>query len=156
MMKLPIGTVRVRTRHGRGGERRAFVKIADPNVWELRARVTWETAHGAIPRGMGIHHRDDNKLNDAIDNLELVSKARHLEIHRPEFQAKCIATLVSARKERRWSTKSATKRTGRPPTWTDGQLSGALAAVRAGARHVDASASFGVPARTIGAKLRLK
>jgi hypothetical protein len=100
-MRAPIGAVSIRTRHGRGGEQRAFVKIAHPNKWTLRARHVWETANGAIPRCMGIHHRDENKLNDALDNLELVSKARHLELHRPEFQAKCTAALVKARRERR-------------------------------------------------------
>jgi len=111
---MPIGTVRIRTRHQRGGERRAWVKVAEPNVWRLRAQVVWEKANGPIPSGYGIHHRDRNKLNDALGNLELVSKAEHLEEHRGEFNTR-IATLIDERRRRRWSTKSSIKRTGRHP-----------------------------------------
>jgi hypothetical protein len=112
---LPIGAVRVRTRHKRGGERRTFVKVAQPNTWMLRARHVWEQANGPIPRGMGVHHKDGDKLNDALDNLSLVSKAEHLDIHRREFKEKASAGFVAARRRLRWSTRSATKRTGRHP-----------------------------------------
>lgn len=111
----PIGTVRIRTRHKRNSEQRAYIKAAEPNVWVLRARWVWEQANGPIPRGMGIHHKDEDKLNDAIGNLELRSKSQHLDDHRPAFVHKCIAALARARKQRQWSTKSAIKRTGRHP-----------------------------------------
>jgi hypothetical protein len=111
----PVGTVRVRTRYERGGIKRAYVKVAEPNVWRLRAMVVWEQHHGPIPAGMGIHHRDEDTLNDDINNLEAVSKAEHLAIHRPAFKDRAIASFIRARRERRWSTKSATKRVGRHP-----------------------------------------
>jgi hypothetical protein len=112
---LPVGTVRIRTRHKRGGERRAFIKIAEPNTWVLRARHVWESVNGPILPRMGIHHRDEDKLNDELSNLELVTKRDHLAEHRPAFRDKSIAALVRARKSMRWSTKSTTKRTGRHP-----------------------------------------
>lgn len=112
---MPIGTVRIRTRHKRRGEKRAFVKVAEPNTWVLRARHVWETANGPIPEGMGIHHKNEDKLDDRLENLELVSKAEHLAEHRDAFQDKCIDALVTARRTKRWSTKSTTKRTGRHP-----------------------------------------
>jgi len=112
---LPIGAVRIRTRHKRSGEKRAFIKVAEPNTWVLLARHTWESINGPIQKGMGIHHKDGNKLNDNIENLELVSKAKHLEIHRPEFLGKIIKHLIELRKKKRWSTKSSTKRVGRHP-----------------------------------------
>lgn len=117
--KYPVGTVRVHTRHKRGGERRAWVKVTHPNKWVLRCRHVWEQHHGPIPKGMGIHHKDEDKLNDSIDNLELVSKARHLAIHMPTYKAQVIANLVRQRKERKWSTKSKTKKTGRHPKSCD-------------------------------------
>jgi hypothetical protein len=64
---------------------------------------------------MAIHHKNENKLDDRLENLELVSKREHLAGHLPAFQGKTIAALVSARRAKRWSTKSATKRTGRHP-----------------------------------------
>lgn len=112
---LPVGTVKIRTRHKRGGEQRAWVKVAEPNTWKLRAQVVWEFANGPIPAGFGVHHRDENKLNDALDNLELLSKADHLAVHRIAFQDQCVAALLQARATKRWTTKSATKRTGRHP-----------------------------------------
>lgn len=111
----PVGSVRIRTRHKRGEEQRAFVKVAEPNDWVLRARVVWESANGPIPARMGIHHKDENKLNDDLSNLELTSKAQHLAIHMPEYRERVIDAFVQARKERRWSTRSSTKRTGRHP-----------------------------------------
>lgn len=112
---MPVGTVRIRTRHKRGGERRAFIKVAEPNKWVLRARYVWEREHGPIPRGMGIHHKDRDKLNDDPGNLELTSKASHLAEHRLEFQSQAVASWVEARRTKRWSTKSKTKKTGRHP-----------------------------------------
>lgn len=99
---MPIGTIRIRTRHKRGGDRRAFIKIAEPQTWILLARYHWEQAHGPIPRGYGIHHKDENPLNDALDNLELVSKSRHLSLHREAFQHKSIAALQKALQTKTW------------------------------------------------------
>jgi hypothetical protein len=110
-----VGDVRIRTRHKRGGERRAFVKVSEPNTWALLARVTWEREHGAIPKGFGIHHIDKNTLNDNVENLELVSKQEHLSIHIPECRAKAIANFTKARRRIKWSTKSIDKITGRHP-----------------------------------------
>ena len=31
----------------------------------------WEQAYGPIPEGMDVHHRDENKLNNVLDNFEL-------------------------------------------------------------------------------------
>lgn len=113
---LPLGTIRVRTRKKRNNIRRAFIKTAQPNTWILLAHYIWRQHHGDIPSGMSIHHKDRNTLNDDITNLELLSKAQHLAEHRCEFQEKAIASFVKTRRLLRWSTKSTTKRTGRPPS----------------------------------------
>src|SRR5262245_34587130 len=94
--RVPVGTVPIRTRHKRSGERRAWIKVAEPNRWRLRAQVVWEQHFGPIPIGMGIHHKDRNRLNDDISNLELVSKGEHINEHRPEFEAKRIAAVKTA------------------------------------------------------------
>jgi hypothetical protein len=151
---VPIGTVRIRTRHKRSGEQRAFIKIAEPNVWILRARHIWEQARGPIPRGMGIHHKDRNKLNDDLGNLELVSKAEHIDEHRDEYRDKTTAALVAARKERRWSTKSDTKRTGRPPTYSEESLQAAIAAYQRGeGTKAELERRFDLPSRTLVRKM---
>jgi len=152
--KLPIGSVTVRTRHGRRGEQRAWVKVAEPNVWRLRAQVVWETQNGPIPFGAVVHHRDENTLNDDAANLELLSKAKHLATHRPEFADRAVAGLVRARRERRWSTKSATKRTGRPVSWTAADLAAALDACRAGETAYAVAKRTGISRTTLCRALR--
>ena len=41
----------------------------------------WKDAHGANPEGYHIHHKDENPLNNAIDNLECLSMADHNAYH---------------------------------------------------------------------------
>lgn len=153
-IKYPIGSVRIRRRNRNGGEQRAYIKTAEPNVWILHARYVWEKANGPIPRGMGIHHKDRDKLNDALDNLELVSKAEHIDLHRHEYQAKATATWAEKRRALRWSTKSKTKRTGRPPTYSDENLRAAIDAYRQGdGTKAELERRFSLPPRTLTLKL---
>lgn len=113
--RFPIGHIVIRIRRKRDGVKRAWVKVGEPSAWRLRSHVVWEKNHGSIPRCMIVHHKDGNKLNDDLSNLELVTRSQHLAIHRAEFQHKCVAALARARRTRTWSTKSKTKRVGRHP-----------------------------------------
>ena len=153
MRRAPVGTVRIRS-FSRTNDQRAFVKVAEPNVWRLRAHVVWESANGPIPDGLCIHHRDGDKLNDVPSNLEALTVAEHLDEHRPNYIERNIRALVTARKKRRWSTKSATKHTGRPATFSEEQLAQALAAVAAGESGHAAAAKFGVPRTTVYRHIR--
>lgn len=98
--KMVVGTVRIRTSK-RSGEQRAWVKIAEPNAWRLRAVVIWEARNGAIPAGRLVHHKDRDTLHDDILNLELQTRADHLNEHRPEFEERRNAAAISARKAKR-------------------------------------------------------
>jgi len=80
-----VGTVRIRTRK-RDGKQRAWVKVAEPNIWRLRAKVVWEKHYGPIPKGLLIHHIDRDTMNDTITNLAAISRAAHLNEHRHEFK----------------------------------------------------------------------
>jgi len=82
--KLPVGAEQPRTR-SRSGRTRWWVKVAEPNIWRLRAKIVWESAHGPIPRGMLVHHINGNQEDDAIVNLVLVSRAVHLNVHRKDW-----------------------------------------------------------------------
>jgi len=44
-------------------------------------RIIWEIHKGPIPKGFDIHHKDGNKLNNTIDNLECISHPEHLSLH---------------------------------------------------------------------------
>ena len=45
-------------------------------------RLEWKKHHGDIPERCVIHHKDKNKLNWNITNLELLSRAEHVREHR--------------------------------------------------------------------------
>lgn len=47
----------------------------------LEHRKVWYDARGPIPKGHVIHHKDENKLNNQIENLEALSRAAHNTHH---------------------------------------------------------------------------
>ena len=50
------------------------VKIAHPNVWELKQRLIWQKANGDIPKGNVIIFLDNNRQNLDINNLSMVTR----------------------------------------------------------------------------------
>lgn len=94
--RLPVGSVTIRRRKV-SGERRAWVKVAEPNLWVLRARVVWEATNGPVPDGMVVHHVNRDTLDDSLANLVLESRSGHLSEHRPEFEPKRRERAAAAR-----------------------------------------------------------
>jgi hypothetical protein len=82
--KLPVGSETVRT--DPKGKRRAWVKVGEPNRWRLRAVVVWERENEPVPKGMVVHHKDRNSLNDRLANLEILTRAEHANEHRSEVE----------------------------------------------------------------------
>jgi hypothetical protein len=41
----------------------------------------WEKINGKIPNGYELHHKDLNKINNEVSNLQLVTPKQHTEIH---------------------------------------------------------------------------
>ena len=54
------------------------IKVAEPNVWDLKHRVIYKEHYGEIPDGHNIIFADGNKMNFDIDNLIAVSKSEML------------------------------------------------------------------------------
>jgi hypothetical protein len=44
-------------------------------------KLVWEAFNGPVPKGYCVHHKDHNKLNDRLDNLELMTKSEHMRHH---------------------------------------------------------------------------
>lgn len=44
-------------------------------------RWVWEQIHGKIPKGYHIHHKNENKSDNRIENLELIERSRHIKHH---------------------------------------------------------------------------
>ena len=55
-------------------------------------RVIWEYYYGIIPQSYVIHHKDHNRGNNSIDNLELLTEEDHRKRH----------SLELTEEERRW------------------------------------------------------
>ena len=45
-------------------------------------RLEWQKYNGEIPNGFVVHHKNENKLDWNIENLELISRSEHLSKHR--------------------------------------------------------------------------
>lgn len=72
---VEVGTVRTRSRKSRNAPPEVFIKVAEPNKWELYGRYLWKQAHGEIPTGYVVAFRDGDTTNVVLENLRLVSKS---------------------------------------------------------------------------------
>lgn len=48
-------------------------------------RYVWEQANGPIPKNMVVHHKDFNRGNWELNNLELLTRAEHITLHKINF-----------------------------------------------------------------------
>lgn len=44
-------------------------------------RQMWIDAHGPIPKGFIVHHKDNDQLHNELDNFELLSSSAHSRMH---------------------------------------------------------------------------
>lgn len=51
-------------------------------------REIWKAAHGPIPMGYDVHHKDRNPLNNDPSNLECLSRAEHNALHEQDLSPK--------------------------------------------------------------------
>ena len=57
-------------------------------------RLIWTEDVGPIPEGFDIHHKDGNKLNNLLNNLECLSKSDHMKLHAietSERRSRCMS-----------------------------------------------------------------
>lgn len=59
-------------------------------------RVLYEEAHGPISAGMHVHHVDGDPLNNALDNLALVTAAEHAAEHWTPERADRSRAIIEA------------------------------------------------------------
>jgi hypothetical protein len=43
--------------------------------------LVWEAHYGPVPPGMEVHHRNENKLDNRIENLVVLTRLSHKRIH---------------------------------------------------------------------------
>ena len=54
---------------------------AGANKRVRRPRVIYEAFHGKIPDGYCVRHKDGDRYNDSIENLEIISRADLLKLN---------------------------------------------------------------------------
>jgi len=57
-------------------------------------RWVWMNIHGNIPKGYHIHHRNEDKSDNRIENLELIEKSRHSSHRMQDPERKRQAALT--------------------------------------------------------------
>lgn len=51
------------------------------NQHKLLHRLIYEDFYGTIPKDCIIHHKDNNCLNNCLMNLQILNRAKHIELH---------------------------------------------------------------------------
>lgn len=59
-------------------------------------RDIWENANGTIPAGHIVHHKDGNRENNNLDNLEVVSDIAHRQYHGHEKKRRLTQDEIEA------------------------------------------------------------
>ena len=49
---------------------------------KLLHRLIWENNYGDVPKGLEIHHKDNNKLNNCLMNMVILTKSDHMKLHK--------------------------------------------------------------------------
>lgn len=68
-----------------------FYKDKQTGYWistlrpKIRAHVwVWNQNHGEVPKGYHVHHRDEDKSNNSIENLTILTHIDHAKAHMTE------------------------------------------------------------------------
>lgn len=61
---------------------RERIRKGQPRRRWLLHREVWEDHHGSIPPQCTIHHKDEDKSNWMLENLECLTRSAHTRLHR--------------------------------------------------------------------------
>lgn len=73
------------------------------NKWKDKLRLhqrVWEHHNGHIPQGWHVHHKNGDKTDNRLENLECLSAADHMRLH-PNTKPFPKAALVAAAAEKK-------------------------------------------------------
>jgi HNH endonuclease len=59
--------------------------------YALRTHVVWWLAHGEPhPEGTDLHHINENRGDDRLENLRVLSHGEHTRLHKPKRMKRCL------------------------------------------------------------------
>ena len=92
MPKGVKGPAHYKWRNGIGRHASGYLKvrigkshpISDQNGWAYLHQLVWWSAGRVVPAGMILHHVNEDKSDNRIENLEVVTRAEHNRHHNRE------------------------------------------------------------------------
>ncbi len=66
---------------GKGSIRNGYRKFTVNGKRDFEHRIVWVKRFGPIPNGFDIHHKNGNRLDNRIKNLQLMSEKAHAKLH---------------------------------------------------------------------------
>jgi len=66
-----------------------YIHIWKDNKVKRYHRWIWEELNGKIPEGYVIHHEDGDKMNNNIQNLEMIKNSEHTKLHWERGDIRC-------------------------------------------------------------------
>lgn len=65
----------------RDGRRTGYYWEGDRRRWIYHYQWVWILAHGPIPAGFDVHHKNEDPTDDRLENLECLSEVEHGRLH---------------------------------------------------------------------------
>ena len=91
-----LGNVKSLTRNKllkpRSNQKYLFVALGKSHKPKYIHRAVWEAFNGPIPEGLQINHNDENKLNNSLSNLSLVTPRENMNWG--SLPEKCAKTIL--------------------------------------------------------------
>lgn len=89
MPKGNPGSLHYRWSSGVGEHREGYVKVrvgklhplSDRNGWTYLHRLIWWAAGRTVPSGYVLHHKNEDKRDNRLENLEAITRAEHNRLH---------------------------------------------------------------------------
>jgi hypothetical protein len=64
-------------------DKRGYIQVKTPTSWRKEHHLIWSAHNGGvmIPKGYVVHHINQNKTDNRIENLALMPENYHLKLH---------------------------------------------------------------------------